>query len=153
MKISLLLNLNRWLIFVLVLTLSGCSGMYSSMRKVTYPQDFKYLEKADLRSDMGKMAIQVSLLDSALAKTMVSDAGEPELVRDEILSALNNISRIASPLQSGSAGSSHPFMEDFMGDFVSEVDKARVAASLAEPRYYFAGKVAGACASCHKVNR
>lgn len=153
MKISLLLNVNYWLLLALVLTLSGCSGMYSSMREVTYPQGFKYLDKEELRSDMGKMAIQVSLLDAALAKTMASDVGDAGVVRDEILSALNSISRIASRLQSGSAGSSHPFMEDFMGDFVSEVDKARGAASLAEPRYYFAGKVAGACASCHKVNR
>ena len=136
-----------------LVVITGCSGMYSSVRKVTYPQNFKYLEKEDLQTNMGEMAIQVGLLDSALEKTMFSDPENSEAVRGEILDALNNINRIASRLQSGSAGSSHPFMEDFMGDFVNEVDKARSAASLAEPRYYFAGKVAGACASCHKVNR
>jgi hypothetical protein len=36
---------------------------------------------------------------------------------------------------------------------MSKVDKARVAASFEQPRYYFAGKVAGGCTSCHKVNR
>ncbi|GAB54551.1 hypothetical protein GPUN_0404 [Glaciecola punicea ACAM 611] len=34
-------------------------------------------------------------------------------------------------------------MDDYVQDFVSEINKARTAASLQQPRYYFAGKVSG----------
>tara|TARA_R110000744_G_scaffold244695_1_gene361528 strand:+ start:841 stop:1308 length:468 start_codon:yes stop_codon:yes gene_type:complete len=136
--------------FVLV----GCSSQFnSSLRKVTYPPDFKYTEQADLSSDMNRLAHQMALLDTALDKPLEQSQNEPDLQREQVLNALKNIGKIASNLKGGDMGANHPFMEDYMQDFVSQIDKARTAASLPEPRYYLAGKVSGGCTNCHAVNR
>tara|TARA_R110000765_G_scaffold121717_1_gene218041 strand:+ start:191 stop:658 length:468 start_codon:yes stop_codon:yes gene_type:complete len=136
--------------FVLV----GCSSQFnSSLRKVTYPPDFKYTEQADLSSDMNRLAHQMALLDTALDKPLEQSQNEPDLQREQVLNALKNIGKIASSLKGGDMGANHPFMEDYMQDFVSQIDKARTAASLPEPRYYLAGKVSGGCTNCHAVNR
>ncbi|WJG10354.1 hypothetical protein [Aliiglaciecola sp. LCG003] len=132
----------------------GCSNQLSeSIRKVTYPPEFKYVEPAELRSNMARLAQQMRILDSALALNTEEQLNGAELQQEQVMTALHNIERIASKLQAGDAGASHPFLQDFMRDFVSKVDEARVAASLQEPRFYFAGKLAGGCVNCHKINR
>lgn len=137
-----------------VIALMGCSSDFAaSMRKVTYPPDFKYTEQTNLRTDMGKLALQMSLLDQALNKPIEKTISEVELQREQVLNALRNMSVIAAKLKTGANGANHPFMDDYMQDFIRKVDKARTAASLEQPRYYFAGKVAGGCTSCHKINR
>lgn len=142
------------IILVSAIVLAGCSSPFAeSVRKVTYAPDFKYTEQAVLRSDMGKLGQQMSLLEQALAKPYGETPDEIEVQRTEVLDALRNMSAIAARLKSGSEGANHPFMEDYMQDFMAKVDKARTAASFEQPRYYFAGKVAGGCTSCHKVNR
>lgn len=153
---KLRIRLSRIGVIALVSTvfLAGCSSPFAkSMRKVTYAPEFKYTEQAVLRSDMDKLAQQMALLEQALAKPYGETPDELEAQRKQVLNALRNMSAIASRLKTGSEGANHPFMEDYMQDFMSKVDKARVAASFEEPRYYFAGKVAGGCTSCHKVNR
>ena len=134
--------------------LVGCSSQFAaSVRKVTYAPDFKYTEQSVLRSDMDKLALQMSLLELALIKPFGETPEELEVQREEVLLALKNMGAIASKLKSGNAGANHPFMETYMQDFIARIDKARTAASLQEPRYFFAGKVSGSCTSCHKVNR
>jgi hypothetical protein len=153
---KLRVSLSRIVVIALASTivLAGCSSPFAeSMRKVTYAPDFKYTEQAVLRSDMDKLGQQMSLLEQALAKPYGETPDELEAQREDVLDALRNMSAIASRLKTGSEGANHPFMEDYMQDFMSKVDKARVAASFEQPRYYFAGKVAGGCTSCHKVNR
>lgn len=153
---KLRIRLSRIVVIALASTivLSGCSSPFAeSMRKVTYAPDFKYTEQAVLRSDMDKLGQQMSLLEQALSKPYGGTPDEIEVQRNQVLVALRNMSAIASRLKTGSEGANHPFMEDYMQNFMSKVDKARVAASLEQPRYYFAGQVAGGCTSCHKVNR
>lgn len=136
------------------LLLVGCSSQFASkMRKVTYPPDFKYTAPAELKSDMAKLAQQMRLLDQALMTPHDKTEVGVEKQRQQVLSALLNMSKIASNLKAGNAGANHPFMQDYMQDFVAKVDQAKGAASLKEPRYFFAGKVSGGCTSCHKVNR
>jgi hypothetical protein len=136
------------------LILVGCSSKFaSSLRKVTYPPDFKYTETTNLRTDMQKLALQMSLLDIALSQPITNTSNEIEVQREEVLSALTTIGRIATNLQAGGAGTNHPFMDDYMKDLVAKVDKARGAASVPQPVYYYAGKVSGGCVNCHKVNR
>ena len=140
-------------IFLGLAAVVGCSSMYSSFREVTYPPDFKYIDSEKLQSSMSEMAIQISILDGALQHSVAAQGENGDAIREEVVGALSEIYRIGSELQASSGGANHPFMEDHMRDFISSVDIARSAASLEEPRYYFAGKVAGACASCHKINR
>lgn len=137
------------LLFLTTLTIVGCSDFAAAIRTVTYPPDFKYVTGQQLRSRMDQMAFQLQLLDQALAE---NNTGRP-VQQQQVLGSLRNIERIASSLQAGEAGSSHPFLQDFMQDFVIGIEQARNNAALDPPSYYFAGRVAGGCVNCHKVNR
>lgn len=142
------------LLFCSAMLTQGCSSkMAASLRKVTYPPDFKYVEPSKLRSEMGLLAQQMRVLDFALDQQHEQNSEGFINQREQVLSALHNIEQIASGLRAGDAGASHPFLQDFMRDFVSKVDNARIAASLEKPSYYLAGKVSGACTNCHNVNR
>jgi hypothetical protein len=137
------------LLFSTVLAIGGCSDFAAVVRKATYPPDFKYVTGQELRSRMDQMAFQLQLLDQALAE----NNSERSVQQQQVLGSLRNIERIASSLQAGEAGSSHPFLQDFMKEFVADVAQARNTAALDPPRYYFAGRIAGGCVNCHKVNR
>ena len=129
---------------------SGCSSqMAAAMRKVTYPPEFQYVEPAQLRSNMDHLAQHVRSLDLALHPSN-SDLS-PE--QQQVIAALQSIERIADKLKAGEGGASHPFLQNDMSRFASQVTEARVAASLPQPSYYLAGKVAGGCVNCHKINR
>ncbi|MFT4993744.1 MAG: hypothetical protein ACI965_000765 [Paraglaciecola sp.] len=150
-----------------ILVVGACStDMAASLRKVTYPPDFKYVSASQLRSNMAELAAQMQNLDKALVKTLEqlsdreqtqgaghSKSNEQSQQQQEVLVALRNMEKIASRLQAGEAGSTHPFLQDFMGDFVNDVGRARITASLDPPRYYYAGRVSGGCVNCHRVNR
>ncbi|MFT6268886.1 MAG: hypothetical protein ACJAVV_001701 [Alphaproteobacteria bacterium] len=142
------------IVAISAIVLIGCSSKFTaSMRKVTYPPDFKYTEPADLRSDMHQLAFQMGLLDKALVMPSVQTSNEVEIQRVEVLNVLRHMGRIANSLQAGNSGANHPYMDDYMQDLVAKIDEARIGASLQQPRYYFAGKVSGGCVNCHKANR
>lgn len=129
--------------------LSGCSDVAPVVREFTYPPDFKYVSGQALRSSMDQLAYQLQLLDEALTH----DASQPHMQQQQVLRALDNIERVGANLQTSDAGSTHPFLNTYMNDFRSGVRKARDTASTEPPNYYLAGKIAGGCVNCHKVNR
>ncbi len=135
------------LVFSLFIVVSACSDFASNVRKVTYPPDFKYVSPAELRSHMQQLAYQMQLLDAALA----SDTQQVD--QKKVVDILHTMESVGSNIKAGEAGSNHPFLEDYMGDFVSNVTQARLAAEQNPPRYYQAGRISGACTNCHKVNR
>lgn len=152
MKIQQLLFIPRAILLLPVFfAISGCSGsdIAAMVRKVTYPPDFKYVTGDELRSNMNQLAYQVQLLDNALAGIDTEQFSQLQ----QVLGALRNIEKIGSRLQVGDEGTNHPFLQDFMRDFVSDVGRARNAASSNPPNYYLAGRVSGGCVNCHKVNR
>jgi hypothetical protein len=139
---------------VLCLFVIGCNSQFATtVRKVTYPPDFNYTVQADLRTDMGKLAQQMVLLEQALASKAGDDNDAREKQRQQVLFTLRNMERIATSLKAGNTGANHPFMQDYMQDFIAKIDQARGGAAIEPPRYFYAGKLSGGCTNCHKVNR
>jgi hypothetical protein len=134
---------------VVLMMLSGCADTAALIRQATYPPDFNYVSGEELRSSMEQLGYQLQRLDMALVP---AEAGQP-VERGEVLDVLSNIERIGANLRAGEGGSNHPFLEDHMSNFVVEVGRARIAALMTPPSYYLAGRVAGGCVSCHRVNR
>jgi hypothetical protein len=132
-----------------LLLLVGCGETAALIRRATYPPDFNYVSGQELRSSMDQLGFQLQRLDEALA---LEAAGQP-VSQPQVLDILANIERIGGNLRAGDSGSNHPFLEDHMTDFVVEVGRARIAASQNPPSYYQAGRVAGGCVNCHRVNR
>ncbi|MDN4504050.1 hypothetical protein QX776_16680 [Alteromonadaceae bacterium BrNp21-10] len=130
--------------------LLGCNNNFSAaMRKVTYPPDFKYVTGQELRSGMDKLAYQLQMLDSAV----IDNKQEPTIQQQKVLESLRKIEKIALGLQANEAGSSHPYLQNDMSEFVKTVSRAKTAASFEKPQYYLAGRVSGGCTNCHKINR
>ena len=132
-----------------LMVLAACSEVASTVRKVTYPPDFKYVSGQELRTNMDKLAYNLQQLDQALADSAVDQMQQQR----QVLDVLRNIEKIGTGLRAGDAGSNHPFLQDYMSDFVQRVGEARIAAAQNPPHYYLAGRVSGGCISCHKVNR
>lgn len=131
--------------------LNGCSGSspLALLRQATYPPDFNYVTGEELQDSMNQLGFQLQQLDQALEPAA---SGEPVQQRT-VISVLGNIERIGTNLRANDAGSNHPFLEDHMSDFVIEVGRARIAAMGNPPSYYLAGRVAGGCVNCHRINR
>jgi ABC-type oligopeptide transport system substrate-binding subunit len=167
MKLPNYLVFSQFLVlFLCMLATVACSNdMATSLRKVTYPPDFNYVSPSELRTNMAELAAEMQTLDLALVETLKQSShsehtpesgqnkADEQSQRQQVLAALRNMEKIVSRLQAGEAGSSHPFLQDFMRDFANDVGRARIAASLDPPLYYFAGRVSGGCVNCHRVNR
>lgn len=137
------------LVLVLLLALGSCADQAELIRRATYPPDFNYVSGQELRNNMDQLGYQLQRLDLALAPAAAGGA----VSRESVIDALRNIERIGAGLRAGEGGSNHPFLEDHMADFVVNVGRARIAAMRNPPSYYLAGRVAGGCVNCHRVNR
>ncbi len=140
----------RTVLGVVVLTLlSRCGDTAELIRQATYPPDFNYVSGAELRNRMDQLGFQLQRLDSALVP---ASSGLP-VDQQEVVEVLGNIESVGAELRAGDGGSNHPFLEDHMSEFVVQVGRARLAARMDPPSYYLAGRVAGGCVNCHRVNR
>ena len=144
----------RRIILLTILTLgvlTGCAdnSALALIRRATYPPDFNYVTGQQLQNSMDQLGYHLQQLDQALEPT---ESGQ-NVQQQEVITVLGNIERIGTSLRAGDAGSNHPFLEDHMSDFVIEVGRARIAAMASPPSYYLAGRVAGGCVNCHRINR
>ena len=142
-------GLRMILLLSTVLAIAGCNDIAATARKFTYPPDFNYVSDQEFRSQMEQLAFQLQVLDKALVKGNTEQPSQQQ----HVLDALRKMERIGSSLKAGDAGSSHPFLQGFMEDFVADVGKARTAASSDPADYYRAGRVAGGCINCHEIHR
>ncbi len=122
--------------------LTGCA----EIRKLTYPENFTYIEKKDLDSSMHKMSVSLARLD-----TLVSAASPENLEsQDRIIQELNQLKDIATAIRGRGEVTNHLVIDDHIEDFISDIVNAKLAAGDAPPNYYYAGKLAGSCTGCHQ---
>lgn len=135
--------------------LTGCSsgGGADGFPRIANPPAFDYASGAELRTQMHRLAFELQQLDMAmLAETSEMDATDSG-TQDEIVSHLRDIERIGNELRDGDMSTSHTFLRNDMGNFLTTVSRARRAAEDNPPSYYMAGRVSGACVNCHEVRR
>lgn len=131
-----------------LMALIGMSVLLAScatVREVTYPRDFVYLEKTEITSDMQAMAVAVDRLDRLLADSAYAAADR----QGRILDALTEIERISSTLAAGAGGGNHALINNNIDGLRELARNARVAAEGDPPVYYPAGRLAGQCLACH----
>ena len=128
-------------IVVLAMLVSSCA----TVRKVTYPPDFVYLEKQEVSSSMQRMAVSINKLDRLLSDTLDQSVSK----KDSVLSELNNIESITRDLESGSSQSNHPLIDRHMDNFRDQLMMAKSAVGQEPPNYYPAGRLIGQCHGCH----
>jgi len=119
----------------------GCA----QIRKVTYPDDYVYLEHKQLRSKMALLSFYMRQLDEVLLDYSI--VGDDEQKR--ILYLLNKVNDLTAEF-GGGVTTNHLAIDDHIDQFKLNVNTAIHDASANPPNHFALGKLAGSCTSCHK---
>ena len=129
------------LVLPFALLVSGCA----EIRKVTYPSDFRYIERAEVRTTMSALGSRIWEMDEILADT--KNALEN---RQRVIELLSEIQSFASTLDTKGRPTNHLLIDDHMARFLESVELARLAVEMEPPSFYRAGQISGNCMGCHK---
>lgn len=132
---------------ILCLLLTSCTNGGAGYPQVADAPPFDYVDGAELRSRMHQLAFELQRLDAALD---VEYDDQYSSIQQSVVDNLRNIERIGEALQSGDLRARHPFLIDEMDIFLADVKRAQWDAS--RNRYYMAGRISVACASCHRAS-
>jgi len=130
---------------VLVLSAVACADLAAKMRRVTYPPDFRYIERSQLQSAMWRLAYDVRELDQLMRTPPPIDA----VRHDATVRLLNDLLVATDALRGGGQPTNHPLLTDHVGRFRLDVSLALAAVQADPPSYYLVGSVTGACLACH----
>jgi hypothetical protein len=123
--------------------LLGCAEAAREARKHTYPPEFQYIEKQQIRSTMTEMAAAVRELNGVLR----SHAGEIDRAR--VIELLELIKSSSSHVEVSGVKSNHPELAAHLGEFRQDVSSAIANVTANPPNYFLAGSIVGSCFYCH----
>jgi hypothetical protein len=129
--------------------LVACADLPARVRRHTYPPDFKYIGRAELRSAMWQLASQVSQLDDLMRQPGPIDDGR----RAQIAQLLSTMEDTTRQLATHGRPTNHPLISDHLDGFQRALATARAALASERPNYYVVGSVSGACLVCHGPDR
>jgi hypothetical protein len=132
----------------LVLIALLCAGLVfgcAEIRKVTYPGDYVYLDRKQLRSKMALLSFYMRQLDEVLLDYSI--VGDDQQQR--VLGLLNEINDLTAEL-GGGVTTNHLVIDDHIDQFKIDVNTAIRDARADPPNYFAIGRLTGSCASCHQ---
>lgn len=130
------------LALICTVVLLGCT----TIRKLTYPQDFVYLERKQVRSEMALLSLYLHQIDELmLDNTAISSEQQARIV-----SILSSIDASADKLGAGSVVTNHLLIDRHIDRFKSDIRLALNAARSDPPSYFALGKLSGSCVACHQ---
>jgi hypothetical protein len=138
---------------VLVLVLFGsllvaCADVSALLRRHTYPPNFKYITREQLRSAMWQLAEKVNALDALMRQPGPIDATR----RTEVRQLLTAMRAATTALQAQGQPTNHPLIGEHLDSFQRDLTLALTGVELEPPNYYLVGSVSGACLACHSPN-
>ncbi len=125
--------------------LGSCTDVPALVRRHTYPPDFKYIDRSQLRSAMWQLANDVSALDRVMRQPGAMDAAR----RAEVEQLLTAMLTATTDLQAQGRPTNHPLMTDHVESFRRDVTQALAGVRAEPPSYYLVGTVSGTCLTCH----
>jgi hypothetical protein len=129
--------------------IAGCADLPARLRRHTYPPDFKYIERTEIRSAMWQLASDVSQVDDLMRRPEPMD----ETRRAQIAQLLSAMDDSARALATGGRPTNHPLIEENLDGFRRALATARASVASGRPNYYLVGSVSGACLACHGPDR
>lgn len=132
----------------LVLIALICAGVVfgcAQIRKVTYPQDYVYLDKEQLRSKMALLSFYLRQLNEIQSDASVVNND----LQQRILELLNKIEDLTAEFGSG-VTTNHLVIDDHIDEFKVDVHTAIRNARANPPNYFALGQLTGSCIGCHK---
>ena len=120
----------------------GCA----EIRRVTYPSDFVYLDRKQVRSQMASMSLYMREIDEILADNFAVNSEQ----QAQIIKLLNRIDVSVERLGAGNVQTSHLLIDEHIDEFRADLRLAMRDASSDPPNYYALGRLAGSCTACHQ---
>ncbi len=125
--------------------LAGCE----QIRQTTYPRDFVYLERKEIRNEMVLLSLYLREIDDILADSATVSSEQ----QGRIVGILAKIDASANKLGAGNVRTNHLLIDDNIDRFKAEVNIALGDARADPPNYFALGRLSGSCLGCHKYRR
>jgi hypothetical protein len=132
------------LVILAALHLSGCADFARGVRQYTYPPEFRYVERAEVRATMRELAAHSRQLIQLLHQVEA-----PREHRGEIIEHLRAMEQAAEKLDQSGWSTNHPPIDMNLPSFRRDLKFAREAIEREPPNFLLAGPVTGACVICH----
>ena len=129
---------------LVALQLMGCADLARWLRQYTYPPEFRYLDRDEVRSAMRQLAFHSRELNQ-----LIQSAEGPQAQRTEIIMHLRAMEEAAEKLDRSGWPTNHPMIDMNLSSFRRDLKFAREAMERDPPNALLAGPVTGACFYCH----
>ncbi len=126
-----------------------CAGVLlgcATIRKATYPQDYVYLERKQVRSEMALLSLYLRQIDEILLDNTVISSDQ----QARVVSLLSSINASADKLGASNIVTNHLVIDEHIDRFKSDVSVALNDARADPPSYFVLGKLSGSCVACHQ---
>ena len=133
-------------IVLLAIMVAGSIAGCAQIRKLTYPQDFTYLEKKEVETLMQKMGDGIARLDQLVKEASPSDT----IQQQNIVAELSSLKSIATRLSGGHTQTNQFVISDHIEQFINDVGTAKMFANKSPPNYSKAGEITNSCKECHQ---
>ena len=132
------------LLIVIAVQLSGCSDLARWVRQYTYPPEFRYVDRDEVRGTMRVLAAHAREVNQ-----MMRQDDAPQEHREEIVGHLRAMEQAAEKLDQSGWPTNHSQVEMNLPTFRRDLKFAREAIEREPPNFLVAGPVTGACVQCH----
>jgi len=139
---SLSLRFAGILVLSSIAIMAGCA----EVRKLTYSEDFTYVENKEVKSLMRKMEKGVNRLGDILSTTSDND----KALQQSIISELGNLENITARLSAGHTQTNQLFISDHIEQFITDLGTARMFVKASPPDYSRVEDIVTNCQECHK---
>jgi len=132
----------------LVLIALLCAGVVfgcAQIRKVTYPGDYVYLDRKQLRSKMALLSFYMRQLDEVMLDDSIVGSDQQK----RILDLLNKTYNVTAEL-GGGITTNHLVIDEHIDQFKIDVTSAIRDARADPPNYFALGRLTGSCVGCHQ---
>ena len=137
---------SRWLValYVAWIQLLGCTDIAGWLRQHTYPPDFRYITRDELRSTMWQLAYHSRELSRLMRSPETAQENRPEIIEQ-----LRGMEGAAAQLDRTGWPTNHPLIDMNLANFRRDIQSAREAAEREPPNFLLARSLSGACVHCH----
>jgi len=134
-----------WRLVLIALLCAGVVFGCAQFRKATYPSDYVYLDRKQLRSKMALLSFYMDQLDEVMQDDAIVGSDQQQ----RILDLLNDIKGVTAGL-GGGITTNHLVIDDHIDQFKIDVATAIRGARSDPPNYFAVGRLSGSCVACHQ---
>jgi len=132
-----------------IILFSGLNGC-AEMRTVTYPKNFIWLGKAEVRSVMHRFAESMERIDLAAKQ---QKPGDKVLIIEELEIMIDEAQSIMASRETNADGTlltNHLLIDDHLEHFLEDLAQAKSQMEIQPDSYYLVGNLTGNCSGCHR---